>query len=85
MASGRDRARIWVGDFGRGRLVLGRFRKGPTFLTQAREERDPEALDRLLTVFSTKYADEWGKWEERFKKGFEDGSRVLIRYQPLGP
>jgi hypothetical protein len=85
LASGREHARIWVGDYGRGRRVRDEFREAPTFQTQAREERDRAALDRLVTAFGKKYPDEWGKWEPRFKKGFEDNSRVLIRYEPTGP
>ena len=85
LASGRDQARIWVGDFGRGRSVDDRFREGPTFKAHAREELDRAALDRMVAAFGKKYPDEWGKWEPRFKKGFEDRSRVLIRYQPKAP
>jgi hypothetical protein len=85
LESGRDRARIWVGDFGRGRGVGERYRKGPSLLTRARVERDRGAFERLLAAFGKKYPDEWGKWEPRFKKGFEDGSRILIRYAPIAP
>jgi hypothetical protein len=84
LAKGRDGARIWVGDFGQGSAVGDRYLEGPTFLTRAREERDPEAFRRLLDAFGKKYPDGWEKWEPRFKKGWEDGSRVLIRYQPVG-
>jgi hypothetical protein len=83
LASGKDRARIWVGDFGRGSGVGDRFRQGPTFMARAREENERAALERMVAAFGKKYPDEWGKWESRFKKGFEDGSRVLIRYQPI--
>jgi hypothetical protein len=85
LASGRERGRIWVGDFGRGRSVQDRFREGPTFQAHAREEPDRAALDRMVAAFGKKYPDEWGKWESRFKKGFEDRSRVLIRYEPTAP
>lgn len=77
---GRDRARIWVGDFGRARSADGPFRKGPTFLARAEFDSDRAAFDRLLAAFAKKYPDEWDKWEPRFRKGYDDGSRVVIRY-----
>ena len=83
LGSGRDRARIWVGDFGQGGSVGERFREGPSFLARAGEERDRAALDRLLAAFGKKYPDGWGRWAERFEKGFTDGSRTLIRYAPI--
>ncbi|MCS5637749.1 MAG: hypothetical protein NZ990_14610 [Myxococcota bacterium] len=80
---GRDRARIWVGDFGRVGLSLGRFRKAPTFVTRAEIVSDRAAFDRLMDAFGERYPDEWAKWQPRFEKGFGDGSRVLIRYSPV--
>ena len=84
LASGQDRARIWVGDFGRGSEVGDRYRQGSSFLARAREETDRAAFERLLEAFGEKYPKEWGKWEPRFRKGYDDGSRVLIRYEPSG-
>lgn len=81
---GWDEARIWVGDYGRVKRAGDRFRKGPSFRARARRERDPAVFERLMTVFGEKYSDEWGKWEPRFRRGYEDGTRVLIRYQPIG-
>ena len=84
LEGGKDRARIWVGDFGRGGEVADRYRAGPTFATRASEDRDGDAFNRLLSAFGEKYPEQWGKWEPRFKKGFEDHSRLLIRYEPIG-
>ncbi len=84
LEGGKDRARVWVGDFGRGDDVGDRYRAGPTFTTRAREDRDGDSFIRLLSAFGKKYPDAWGKWEPRFKKGFEDHSRLLIRYSPIG-
>ncbi|MBW2273387.1 MAG: hypothetical protein JRG96_08960 [Deltaproteobacteria bacterium] len=81
--SGRDRARIWVGDFGRGKKVGDRYRAGPTFVTRASIDKDPAAFRRLMKAFAGRYPDEWGKWEPRFEKGHADGTRVLIRYSPI--
>ena len=83
--SGRDRARIWVGDFGRGRKVGDRYRAGPSFLASARIDEDRATFERLMKAFAGRYADGWDKWEPRFEKGYADGTRVLIRYAPIGP
>ena len=80
---GRDQARIWVGDFGRVSLSLGRYRKAPNFLSKAEIISDREVFDRLKAAFGKRYPDEWAKWEPRFEKGFGDGSRVMIRYSPV--
>jgi len=75
---GGDRARIWVGDFGRWKGALGKnedFRQGPSF----------DARDRLLAQYEKKYPAEIGKWRDRMRDGFSDGSRVLIRYRLAGP
>jgi hypothetical protein len=48
---GLDRARIWVGDFGRWRGLLGEnedFRSGPSFDARAEFVDDARVLDRLL-------------------------------------
>ena len=82
MLRGWDRARIWVGDYGRVRSDGEGFRKGPSFLARARQENDPAVFEALLQAFGKKYPEEWGKWEPRFRKGVGDGSRVLIRYEP---
>jgi len=82
---GWDKARIWVGDYGRVKKDGDRFRAGPTFLAQARRDKDPAVFERLMVSFANKYPDEWGKWEPRFRKAYKDGTRVLIRYHPIGP
>lgn len=81
--SGRDRARIWVGDFGPVSRAGDRFRSAPRFDARASAEKDRAAFDRLLEAFAEKYPDEWDKWKPRFEKGYRDGSRILIRYSPI--
>lgn len=85
VAAGLDRARIWVGDFGRVTRAGERFREAPTFVAKASLDPDPATFGRLLARFATKYADEWGKWGPRFERSYADGSRVLIRYRPVAP
>jgi len=75
---GLDRARIWLPK------GSGDFRKGYTFEGRARIDGDPATFDRLLARYAQKYPDEWGTWGPRFRKGREDGTRVLIRYSPIG-
>ena len=40
--------------------------------------------DRLLALDATKEPDGIGKWRDRMRQGYADGSRVLIRYRPEG-
>ncbi|MFQ5513027.1 MAG: hypothetical protein ACE5FG_01210 [Myxococcota bacterium] len=80
---GWRRARLWVGDHGRVKKDGERFRKGPSFVAQASRDRDRATFEALMRRFASKYPTEWGKWEPRFRKGYGDGSRVLIRYHPI--
>lgn len=83
LARGLERARIWVGDYGRARGWIGtdeRFRGGPSFEARATRARDDELLERLLALFERKYPEEIGRWRDPMRNGYRDGSRVLIRY-----
>jgi hypothetical protein len=85
LAAGLDRARIWVGDHGTWKGMLGAneaFRKAPAFEARAALSKDAKLLDRLLATFERKYPDEIGEWRDKMRRGFGDGSRVLIRYTP---
>ena len=83
LETGRDRARIWVGDYGSVRLRSDAFRAGPTFEARVQVARDRATFDRLLAGFAEKYPAEWGKWEPRFERGYRDGSRIVLRYTPV--
>jgi hypothetical protein len=86
MTGGLDRARIWVGDYGRWKRlgVAGdAFRKGPHFDARAAKIDDPAVLEGLMQTFRKKYPDEIGKWEPKMRKGFETGERILIGYTPI--
>lgn len=83
---GLDRARIWVGDFGRWKRTLGTnedFRNGPSFDARADFVTDVRVLERLLALYGKKYPKEIGKWRDSMRQGFADGSRVLVRYRPV--
>jgi hypothetical protein len=85
LARGLDRARLWVGDHGRWSGLLGKseaFRAAPSFDARASLARDPALLDRLVAAYERKYPSEIASWRDRFRSGFADGSRVLIRYAP---
>jgi hypothetical protein len=85
VARGLERARLWVGDYGRWKAIgiqNNAFRSGPSFLARASASRDRALLDRLLAAYDGKYPAEIGKWRERMRSSFEDGSRVLLRYVP---
>ena len=86
LAKGLDRARIWVGDYGRWKQFFGRnedFRAGPSFEARATAVRDAELLDRLLASYEIKYPEEVADWRDKMRSGFHDGTRVLIRYTPI--
>jgi hypothetical protein len=85
LARGLDRARIWVGDHGRWKQLLGRneaFREAPHFEARAERSEDAALLDRLMRTYRTKYPEEIGTWEPRMRAGFASGERWLLRYVP---
>ncbi|MFQ5697290.1 MAG: hypothetical protein ACE5IL_03270 [Myxococcota bacterium] len=85
-ASGLERARLWVGDRGRGQKgPSGSFREAPTFLARVTLDTDDAVFERLLSAYARRYPKEWGKWEPRFRSGRLDGTRVTLRYTPIGP
>ena len=70
--AGRTAARIAVGS-----------KDGPSFTAKGSFVRDPTVYERLFTTYAQKYPDGWPKYEARFREGLKDGSRVLMRYQPV--
>jgi hypothetical protein len=80
---GRDRARLWFGDFGRYRSWRDQLSGAPVCDARAGLDPDPAVFERLLAAFAKKYPDEWDKWEPRFRAGVADGSRVVVRYSPI--
>jgi hypothetical protein len=81
-----DQARIWVGDHGRWKALVGHneeFRKAPSFVARASVVKgDTALLDRLLAEFEKKYPAEIGRWRDPMRAGNADGSRVMLRYVP---
>jgi hypothetical protein len=69
--AGRPKAMIAVGK-----------REGPTFEATGQLVKDPKAYEALFTTLAEKYPDGWKQYEQRFRSGLADGSRVLIKYEP---
>jgi hypothetical protein len=69
--AGRPKAKIAVGRPG-----------GASFAASGKLVDDPALHPVLFEAFAKKYPDGWSDFEERFRKGLKDGSRVLIRYTP---
>ncbi|MBW2280660.1 MAG: hypothetical protein JRG76_00205 [Deltaproteobacteria bacterium] len=83
LKKGWDRARIWAGDFGPVAKAGDKYRSAPQFEARGSIDAEPATFDRLMQAYAKKYADEWEKWGPRFQKSYADGSRVLIRYNPV--
>ena len=85
VARGLERARLWVGDYGRWKRLGWRsdaFRAAPSFLARVAAAKDPALLERVLSTYDRKYPDEIGEWRERMRSGYAAGTHVLLRYVP---
>jgi hypothetical protein len=71
ITAGRTTAKIAVGKA-----------DGPAFEAVGAIVRDPQVSDLMLAAYAQKYPDGWSKFEHKFRDGFKDGSRVLIKYTP---
>ena len=88
LEKGQGRARIWVGDHGRWKAVVGStrneaFRAAPHFDARASFVTDHAVNDRLIALYEKKYAGEFDRWREDMQTGFYSGERKLIRYTPV--
>jgi len=86
LEKGLNGARIWVGDHGRWKTMLGghneEFLTAPNFYAKAERVEDKKMIEPLLTVYAKKYPNEIAKWRDRMRSGNADGSRIMIRYRP---
>ena len=55
---------------------------GPSFEAVGSIVQDPKIYDEMFQTYAKKYPDGWSKFEQKFRDGFKDGSRVLIKYTP---
>lgn len=83
VGQGLTRTQVWIGDVGLWHNADGKWRDLPAQLSEASIEQDAVQHARLLEIFGRKYADEWGTWGPRFKRGLADGSRVMLKYSPV--
>jgi hypothetical protein len=67
----RPQAKIWIGKT-----------DGPSFTATGAVVNEPEMYPILFETYARKYPDRWKGWEDDFRKGLADGSRVLVRYTP---
>jgi hypothetical protein len=82
---GLDRARIWVGDHGQWKRLIGNsraFLTAPHLDARAKLSSDGPLFERLMKEFSRKYPKEFPDWDERMRSSFAAGDRVLVRYSP---
>jgi hypothetical protein len=83
IAKGLTRTRIWVGDVGAWRDSEGAYRTLPQIEAVASQIPDAETQNSVLDAMGGKYSVEWFVWGPRFRNGLADGSRVMLRYQPV--
>lgn len=69
--AGRPRAKIWVGK-----------PDGPSFMATGAIVNEPEVYPVLYETYAKKYGEGWSRFADKFRNGFKDGSRVLIKYTP---
>ncbi len=70
--AGRTKAKIAVGK-----------PDGPSFNAKGSIVKDPEVNNVLFDTFAKKYPDGWSSYEKSFRDGLANGSRVLIKYEPV--
>jgi hypothetical protein len=87
LAKGRDRARIWVGDHGRVKQMIGSndaFRSAPHFDARVESvKQDDKLLEKLLALYEKKYPREISNWRDKMRTGYHTGDRLLLRYTPV--
>jgi hypothetical protein len=81
LRAGLPRARIWIGDLGVWTRAEGRYRSLPQVEAVGSLVEDSAEQARVLGLFGAKYPVSWVLWGPRFRRGLEDGSRVMLRYR----
>ncbi|MFT7246462.1 MAG: hypothetical protein ACI82A_003838 [Candidatus Azotimanducaceae bacterium] len=75
--------RIWVGDLGQWQNTDGQYKNLPSIVAKASVESSQQEQARVLELFGEKYRVSWLVWGRRFRKGLADGSRTMLKYQPV--
>jgi hypothetical protein len=55
---------------------------GPSFNATGSIVKDPEVNKVMFETYAKKYANDWKSYEQKFRDGLANGSRVLIKYEP---
>jgi hypothetical protein len=55
---------------------------GPSFDAVGALIDDPKVAEVMFAIYAKKYPDRWPGYEQRFRDGMKDGSRVLVKYTP---
>ncbi len=63
------------------KIAVGKV-DGPSFEATGSLVTDPKMQAELMKTYAKKYPEGWATFAERFRKGFQDGSRVLVKYVP---
>lgn len=66
----------------RARIAIGKLDNEP-FFANGEIVKDATAQELMLKTYADKYPDGWSRYAEKFRTGFQDGSRILIRYTPV--
>lgn len=80
---GLSKTKIWAGDVGVWSKSNRKYRQLPSFDAHSSLITDKVEHNRILEIFASKYSLGWFIWGSRFKDGLKDGSRVMLKYQPL--
>lgn len=70
--AGRSKAKIAVGK-----------PDGPSFTATGSVSKDTTIHEAMFKTYAEKYGDRWSGYEKQFRDGLTNGSRVLIKYQPV--
>jgi hypothetical protein len=63
------------------KIAVGKV-DGPSFTATGAIVNEPDLFPVLYETYAKKYPDGWPQFEAKFRNGFKDGSRVLIKYTP---
>ena len=80
---GLNHTRIWVGDMGNWTGTDGKYKTLPKIEAKTSIVTDTAVHKRALAMFGKKYPFAWIRYKSEFTNGLADGSRTLLRYQPI--
>lgn len=83
VGKGLTRTHIWVGDVGAWKSSNGAYRQLPQIQAVGSQVKEADSQTSVLDAMGDKYSLEWIVWGPRFRDGLADGSRVMLRYQPV--